>query len=134
LARLLAHEVDVIGAAVPLKGYNERGERIFNVGQCLGERGPLHEVERIGTAALMLSRRAVNALIEEAKQAGDFYQRLLSRGAPVARVHYDVFKVGVVGGDYLSEDYWVCHRLRALGFRVYVDPEIPTRHQGVTEF
>lgn len=134
VARLLAHEVDVIGAAVPLKGFNERGERIFNVGQCLGERGPLHEVERIGTAALMLSRRAVDALVEEAKQAGDTYQRLLSRGAPVARVHYDVFKVGVVGGDYLSEDYWVCHRLRALGFPVYVDPEIPTRHQGVTEF
>lgn len=132
--RLLTHEVDVIGAAVPLKGFNERGERIFNVGQCLGEHGCLHEVERIGTAALMLSRKAVNALVEEAIQAGDTYQRLLSRGTPMANVHYDVFKVGVVNGDYLSEDFWVCHRLRQMGFRVFVDPVISTRHQGITQF
>jgi hypothetical protein len=132
--RLLEHEVDVVGAAVPLKGFNERGERIFNVGQCLGERGPLHEVDRIGTAALLLSRKAINDLVAEARQAGDSYQRLLSRGSPMARVHYDVFKVGVVGGDYLSEDFWVCHRLRALGHKIYVDPDIATRHQGVTEF
>ena len=132
--RLLAHDVDAVGAAVPLKGFNERGERIFNVGQCLGEKGPLHEVERIGTAALMLSRKAVNDLVAEAEQAGDTYQRLLSRGTPMARVHYDVFKVGVVNGDYLSEDFWVCHRLRHMGYRIFVDPEIATRHQGTTQF
>jgi hypothetical protein len=134
LLRLLGHDVDAIGAAVPLKGFNARGERIFNVGQCLGEYGPLHEVERIGTAALLLSRKAVNDLVQEAKQAGDIYQRLLSRGAPMAHTHYDVFKVGVVNGDYLSEDFWVCHRLRQMGYRIFVDPEIATRHQGVTQF
>ncbi len=132
--RLLSHEVDVIGAAVPLKGFNDRGERIFNVGQCLGEHGLLHEVERIGTAAMVLSRKAVNDLVEEARQEGDVYQRQLSRGAPMALVHYDVFKVGVVNGDYLSEDFWVCHRLRQIGHKVFVDPAIPTRHQGVSEF
>jgi hypothetical protein len=132
--RLLSHEVDAIGAAVPLKGFNERGERIFNVGPCLGEHGPLHEVERIGTAALMLSRKAVNALVDEAKQAGDVYQRLLAKGAPMAQAHYDVFKVGVVNGDYLSEDFWICHRLRHMGYRIFVDPTIPTRHQGITQF
>ena len=132
--RLLAHEVDVIGAAVPLKGFNDRGERIFNVGQCLGEQGPLQEIERIGTAAMMLSRKAVNDLVEEAKQAGYVYQRQLSRGAPMALWHYDVFKVGVVNGDYLSEDFWVCHRLRQMGHKIFVDPFIPTRHQGVSQF
>jgi hypothetical protein len=134
LQRLLTHDVDAVAAAVPLKGFNERGERIFNVGQCLGESGSLHEVERVGTAALMLSRKAVNDLVAEAKQAGDCYQRLLMRGSDSAQVHYDVFKVGVVGGDYLSEDFWVCHRLRSMGYRIFVDPEITTRHQGVTQF
>ena len=134
LLRLLGHDMDAIGAAVPLKGFNARGERIFNVGQCLGEYGPLQEVERIGTAALLLSRKAVNDLVEEAKQAGDIYQRLLLRGAPMSYTHYDVFKVGVVNGDYLSEDFWVCHRLRQMGYRIFVDPEIATRHQGVTQF
>ncbi|WP_295400228.1 hypothetical protein [uncultured Thiocystis sp.] len=134
LMRLLAHEVDVIGAAVPLKGFNQRGERIFNIGACLGERGGLHEIDRIGTAALMLSRQAVGALVAEAREAGRTYGPQLSRGTPLAQVHFDVFQVGVVGGDYLSEDYWVCHRLRQLGYRVFVDPEVATRHQGVTEF
>jgi hypothetical protein len=134
LKRLLSHQVDVVGAAVPLKGYNERGERIFNVGQCLGEHGGLQIVERIGTAALMMSRAAVNALVAEAEKAGDTYQRLLSRGSPLARIHYDVFKVGVVNGDYLSEDYWACLSLRRMGFQIHFDPEISTRHQGTTEF
>ena len=119
---------------MPLKGFNPRGERIFNVGQCLGEYGGLHEIERIGTAALMLSRKAVDALVEEARQAGHTYKRLLSRGSPLANIHYDVFKVGVVNGDYLSEDFWICHRLRVMGFKIYFDPEIATRHQGTTEF
>lgn len=134
LQRLLAHDVDVVGAAVPLKGFNERGERIFNLGACLGESGALHEVTRIGTAVMMLSRKAVNALVNEARQAGDIYERTLSRGAPMAKVHYDVFKVGVVDGDYLSEDYWACYRLRAQGFKIFVDPEISTRHQGTSQF
>lgn len=134
LQRLLAHDVDVVGAAVPLKGFNARGERIFNVGTCLGEMGALHEVTRIGTAAMLLSRKAVTALVHEARLAGDTYERNLSGGAPMAKVHYDVFKVGVVGGDYLSEDYWACHRLRALGYKIFVDPEIATRHQGTSQF
>lgn len=134
LRRLLGHGVDVLGAAVALKGFNERGERIFNVGRCLGERGALHEVERIGTAAMLLSRAAVNVLVDEAKAEGAVYSRPLSRGSAMPERHYDVFRVGVVNGDYLSEDFWVCHRLRANGFKVYFDPEIATRHQGITEF
>lgn len=134
LIRLLSHQVDVIGAAVPLKGFNERGERIFNVGHCLGERGPLHLIDRIGTAALLLSRRAVDDLVAEARAHDRVYGPPLSRGTPLARVHYDVFQVGVVGGEYLSEDYWVCHRLRELGHQIHLDPEVVTRHQGVTEF
>lgn len=136
LLRLLSHEVDVVGAAVPLKGFNSLGERMFNVGPSVGEWGCMHEVQRIGTAALLLSRRAVNALVEDARQDGRVYpapfQRQVRGGPP--DLDYDVFQVGVVGGEYLSEDYWVCQRLRRLGFRVYVDPEIATRHQGITQF
>ena len=109
------------------------GERIFNVGACLGERGGLYEIDRIGTAALMLSRRAVGDLVAEARADGRTYGSQLSRGTPLAQVHYDVFQVGVVGGDYLSEDYWV-YRLRQLGYSIFLYREVATRHQGVTEF
>lgn len=134
LQRLLDHDVDIVGAAVPLKAFNEQGERIFNIGYCLGECGPLQEVDRIGTAALLMSRRAVTDLVNEARENGRIYGPQLARGAPLARTHYDVFQVGVVDAEYLSEDYWVCHRLRQLGHRVFFDPEIATRHQGMTEF
>lgn len=134
LLRLLSHGEDVVGAAVALKGFNARGEKMFNLGYCLGERGPLQEVDRIGTAALLLSRKAGTALVSDARAHGRVYGPPTSRGTPMAQVHYDVFQVGVVGGDYLSEDYWVCHRLRQLGHRIYLDPEVITRHQGMTEF
>lgn len=135
LQRLLAHNQDVVAAPVPLKVLNERGERTFNIGPALGESGSLVEVTRVGTAALLLSRRAVAALVENAKREGHVYSRPShSRGSPLPDEHYDVFRVGVVDGDYLSEDFWACCQLRALGFKIFIDPQVPTRHQGVTEF
>jgi len=135
LQRMLGHDVDVVAAAVPLKALSDRGERIFNFGHALGEAGPLVEVSRVGTAALMLSRRAVDALVDVARRERRVYSRPThTRGSPLPDTHFDVFRVGVVDGDYLSEDYWVCYQLRALGFRILIDPQVATRHQGVTEF
>jgi hypothetical protein len=135
LQRLLSHGADVVAAAVPLKALNERGERIFNFGHALGESGQLIEVSRVGTAALMLSRKAVDALVATAQREQRVYSRpTYVRGSPLPDTHFDVFRVGVVDGDYLSEDFWVCHQLRALGFRIFIDPQVATRHQGITEF
>ncbi|MCZ7600733.1 MAG: hypothetical protein M5U09_27520 [Gammaproteobacteria bacterium] len=47
---------------------------------------------------------------------------------------FDVFQVGVVDGEYLSEDYWTCCRLAALGFDIFVDPSIRVRHHGSATF
>lgn len=33
-----------------------------------------------------------------------------------AELHCDIFQVGVHRGEYLSEEFWVCRRLPALGF------------------
>jgi hypothetical protein len=131
LQRLLAHNRDVIGAAVALKGLNPDGSRIFNVGDCIGEAGDLYKTTRIGTAALLLSRKAINALIEDAIANARAYNRpSTTRGAFDAAVHYDVFRVGVVGDEYLSEDFFGCYTLRKLGFDVFVDPCVVTRHHG----
>lgn len=137
LARLIGHGVDAIAAPVPMKYLSPRGERRFSIGDCLGERGALYEVTRAATAALLLSRRAVTALVEEAVAQGRTYrlQTLTpGSGAPLPEQHYDVFQVGVVEGEYLSEDFWVCRRLRELGFSIYVDPAAVTRHHGMTVF
>ncbi len=129
--RMLTANKDVIGAAVALKGVRPDGSRIFNFGQCVGEDGPLYLTERIGTAALMLSRRAVNALVEDAVEHGRCYDRPnTTRGDFDAAVHYDVFRVGVLNNEYISEDFYACYTLRQLGFHVHVDPTILTRHHG----
>ena len=59
------------------------------------------------TAALLLSRRAVDALIDDARADGRVYScGLHVRGADLhASVHYDVFRTGVVDDEYLSEDF-----------------------------
>jgi hypothetical protein len=135
LRRLLASGRDVVGAAVALKGRNAAGGRIFNVGALRGEDGMLYEVERIGTAALLLSRAAATALIEDARRDGRVYARGYHlRGVELqAAVQYDVFRTGVVGDEYLSEDFWICRELRRLGFPTYLDPTIVTRHSGMME-
>lgn len=130
LARMLAHGKDVVAAPVALKGLAPDGGRLFNIGKTIGEDGPLIVVERAGTAALLLSRSAGDALVADAKIERRIYERSpLSQGDNA--IQYDVFRVGVVDGEYLSEDFWVCHVLRRLGFRIHVDPTIVTRHNGM---
>ncbi|MHB8678577.1 MAG: hypothetical protein ACYC7G_02415 [Rudaea sp.] len=135
LRRMLDSGRDVIGAAVALKGRNAKGGRIFNIGALRGENGDCYEVERIGTAALLLSRAAVAALVADAQRDGRVYSSGYHvRGIDLqATVQFDVFRTGVIGDEYLSEDYWVCRELRRLGFPVYLDPTIVTRHSGMME-
>jgi len=125
LARMLECHKDVIGAPVALKGLGADGGRLFNVGRAQNEDGPLIVVDRVGAAALLLSRAAADALVAEAKRA----QRVYEDGGNVS-IQYDVFRVGVVDGDYLSEDSWICHELRRLGFLIHVDPTLVTRRGG----
>lgn len=135
LQRMLESGRDVIGAAVALKGRNADGSRIFNVGKLLGEDRSHYCVERIGTAALLLSRKAVDALVDEASGEGRIYQpnQNLRGMATRATVHFDVFRTGVVDDEYLSEDFWICRQLRMLGFAIHLDPTIVTRHSGMME-
>ncbi len=132
LARMLQCDKDIVGAPVALKGLGADGRRLFNVGKALGEDGPLLVTERVGTAALLLSRAAADALVEEAKREQRVYERSdATAPSGTDAIQYDVFRVGVVDGDYLSEDFWICHVLRRLGFQIHVDPTIVTRHNGV---
>ena len=130
LARMLGHGKDVVAAPVPIRMMGSAGGRLFDVGNTIGEDGPLLIVERAAAAALLLSRSAADALIADARAEQRVYER--SPLAPAdGDIQYDVFRVGVVDGEYRSEDSWVCHSLRRLGFPIHVDPTIVTRHNGV---
>lgn len=133
--RLLAHQRDVVGVPVPLKARGPDGARIFNIGPSCGEDGPLLLCTRIGTAALLLSRRAATSLVEDAKSQGLVYSRGDSSFGVDKRasVHYDVFRAGVLDGEYLSEDFWACHSLRRLGYAIHVDHGVIAHHMGMVQ-
>lgn len=135
---LLGSRKDVIGAPVALKGYSPDGNLIYNIGEILNphrSREELLEVSHVGTAALMLSRHAVDVLVEDAVKDGRTYEpSRISRGDRQTDVQYDIFRTEIRDGTYLSEDYFVCHRLRDLGFTVYVHPGIITKHNGMFAF
>lgn len=131
IERLLAHARDVVGAPVPLAGAERTASRSFDIGRAVGEAGPLVTVDAVGAGVLLLSRRAVDALVDDAKSDGRVYEPPRSAAADsAARVHYDVFRVGVVDGAYRSEDAWASASLRRLGFALHVDPAIVVRHHG----
>ena len=143
LVKLLSHEKDVIGAPVPLKGFDEKGNHVTNIGSVIKDYGNgLVTTEKLGNAVMILSRRAVNALVGFAKANKDvYYGNPLSRGDSIDdALMYDVFKVGVLNknfseaGDYLSEDYYVCETLRKAGFEVFVDTTCKVRHNGMFTF
>jgi hypothetical protein len=129
--KLLQHNVDAIGAPVALKGYDPNGNKVYNVIRPVKATKNLYMVDKVGTAVYMLSRKAVNALVADAES---YIGNELSRGNLKVDTMYDVFKTCIEDGVYLSEDYYVCKRLRELGFKVYVDDTIITKHNGMFQF
>lgn len=138
--KMIQAEQDVIAAAVPMKGFQKDGSVAYNITNIVTDKveGNLNlvEVERVGTAALLLSNKAVSSLVQLAKDNNDVYGgNSLSRGVSMNDIqHYDVFKAKVIDGVYLAEDYYVCHTLRELGYHIYVDKTIHTKHSGSFTF
>jgi len=120
IAKMLLAGKDVIGARVALKTFNPDGRMLFSTSKIKKREGDLGIVSRTATGVLMLSRNAVNALVEDA----DTYE-IEGRGK-----FYDICKTGVVDNEYVSEDHWLCDTLTRKGFKIYVDTTIPTTHSG----
>ncbi len=135
LNAMLAHDKDVVAAPVYLKGRDEQGRQILNTDANPDILPVLQSVNRVGTAVLMLSRAAVDGLVKHALAEDRVYMiNEILRRPQMPDQQYDVFRVGVSDGEYLSEDFWVCRELRALGFEIFVDTSVYTRHNGMVSF
>jgi hypothetical protein len=138
LIKMLASDKDVLGAPVALKGSDKNGNKVYNIGRALSApNGQFTEVDRVGTGVLLLSRNVVEALVKKAIDNNDVYNsnpntRIIG-GNNISDM-YDIFKTGISDGTYLSEDFYLCDAARSLGYNIYIDESIQTKHAGVVEF
>lgn len=134
LIALIQADKDIVAAPVPMKGFGPGTQRHYNIGEIL-EKGDIAKVTHVGTAVFMLSTKAVEALIKECVKENKVYSPSnLSRGDAPINKQYDVFSVGVIDKQYYSEDFFVCRKLRQLGFDINLCTTIDVRHNGMYVF
>ena len=124
--RLLNYPVDVVGGTYPKKGDLE-----MYVGKILDpfkEKDPvtgLLEVDGLGTGFLRLSRRAIDAIWD----ASPVYEE-----KDQGKNRRWIFNVVVENGDIISEDIWLCKKLKDLGYPTWLDTTITCGHTGFKRY
>ena len=127
LPRLLATQKDVVGVPVALRGLRD-GAPVLNCGKVLSQDNVIAKVEWVGTAALLMSRRAAEAVVSDAAYYAD--DGAYTHGDTQPLRIWDVFGVGIHDGHYYSEDQTLCESLKKHGFGLYVVPAIRSLHHG----
>lgn len=127
MVRLLSHDVPLVAAA----GRVKRDDPLYCVtplknGRCEA-RGQLLEVSGVGTAFMRIRRDCAERMIAAFSET-----HYTARGVEpdIAPKLFNLFSAGIVDGEALSEDYAFCHRWRAIGGQVLVDPFIHLDHVG----
>lgn len=128
LSSMISKKVDVIGTPISLK-YNPDGDpndsKVYvNVDNVYEEVEPfLYKCDKIGAAALLMSKKSVVSLIENS----DYY---FIEGKKI----YDVFKIYSKDEKYVTEDWHICGELISLGYEIYADCSMKSDHIGLINF
>jgi hypothetical protein len=125
LQKMIDLDLDVVGAPIPIgKKITPWGmvQKVIGVREQVGHM--LYTVDAIGTAALMVSRTAVESLIFDAKASGKVYTDL-------DQEKHEVFFAGSHSGKYWGEDFNLCLSLRGLGFDIYALSDTAVAHANV---
>ena len=114
----------IVGGAL-IKKTDKEGYTVKLVDKKLkySEDKKLLEVDGVGTGFMKVSKFAFDKLWE----ASDEYT---SEGEK----HRMVFDIKVENGDLISEDYVLCNKWKALGYKVWLDPTITCNHIGIKKF
>jgi hypothetical protein len=122
---LRAHDKDIIGGVYLKKKIPY--EPVAN--SVIGNEGELLLMKEAGTGFLLIHRRVFEKISEQYPDG--FYKH---DDDEKELPYYDYFRVGVVNGRYLSEDYYFCHLARECGFSIHYDPQVFTWHIGKAMF
>jgi hypothetical protein len=125
--RLLDHSVDVVGYPVRIKRLDKE---VYNVmpnddfsNYVTHPELKLINVPAIGTGFLKLSKAAIAALWSGSRKYHNY-------GVDIPHV----CQVAFDGDLLMSEDLYLCKRVKELGFRIFVDPSYTADHFGRTKF
>jgi hypothetical protein len=124
--KIMSHDVDIVGAA-----YRSRGDpEVYVLSPVDNElqrdvKTGLMEVRGLGTGFMRISKRAAK-MIADARGPDAWYNDPTAPGLKIR----DVFDFKVVNHGLVSEDYLFCDQWRALGGKVWLDPDQDMGHSG----
>jgi glycosyltransferase involved in cell wall biosynthesis len=126
LRKLLNHPVDVVGAPCRKK-IPDKVEFNFQLSRdstLEPDQNGLIEVRRLGTGFLRMTKKAYTHIWEICRK----YE---IQGV----VGSNVFEVGIWNErELLSEDFIMCEKLMAEGFKIYMDPKLAVGHIGTFNY
>lgn len=90
----------------------------------LVERGGLIKARGVPTGFMRIKRHVLEKLAEA---AGTFLEQDANGEWGE---YYEIFRCGVLNGEFTGEDYLFCQNAMAVGFEIWVDPDIQFTHRG----
>ena len=121
LLSLINSPYDVHGLPVPNKSDESEAYnvRLLDTGNVQSDGEGNIVADGIGTGFLKLSQRALQAL-------WNTHEDVIFRGKTLKAV----CEYGMVDGEFVSEDYNLCNKLRAAGFDIWVSTKHTVNHRG----
>ncbi len=133
IKRLIVEEKDVI--AIPILRKNPVQPTV-NMGNVIGHISPdgIAEVDGIATAAMLISRKVLEKIIENRATYNSGDANLVNNSKLSVPTFYDIFRAGVIDNKYVCEDYQFCHDVIKLGFKVHAYMGAKSSHYGTVPF
>ena len=139
LLKLCLHDEEVVGATYRKKvaTTTEFTVQLKRGNLDADDRGLL-EVDRIGTGFLRVTRKALEDLTKDCNHL-DLHNKANEthtiggsgkyQDSQTEFIH-NVFEVGIYKGEFLSEDYIFCEKLKEKGYKIMMDTKIDLGHEG----
>lgn len=123
--KLLDYPHDIVGGTYRKKGDKEEYVLRQMIRQPIDPITKLVEVDGLGTGFVKLSRRAMQYLWNSSKPYTD------SKDGKERRM---IFDVGIENDTLVSEDIHMFNKLKAAGFKIYLDTTMTCNHTGPYKF
>jgi hypothetical protein len=123
--RLRAHNKTIVGGVY----FKKKLPYSAVCNRSIEDHGQLNVMQEAGTGFLMIKRSVFEDIM---KMAPEYFYK--NESDEDEGRYYDFFRVGIVNGRYLSEDYYFCHLARLAGHKIWLDTQLYVKHVGRAEY